>query len=87
MRPHTGASRPFVRFLLEHHADPQIVDKRGRGPLTKAIVMGKEDYALPLLQAQPPDALSPQFPQDNMQAAISKGEASVVDLLFQKACL
>jgi cytohesin len=74
---------PVVRFLLELHADPQIVDKRGRSPLTNAIAMGKEDCALLLLHAQPPEAITPRFLQDNMQAAIPKDERSIIGFLLE----
>jgi ankyrin repeat protein len=74
---------PLVRFLLELHPDLRVVDKRGRGPLTNAILMGKEDCAVLLMQAQPPETMTPRFLQDSMQAAISKDEGDVVGLLLQ----
>ncbi|HKD09391.1 MAG TPA: ankyrin repeat domain-containing protein [Bryobacteraceae bacterium] len=71
---------PVVRFLLELHADLRIVDKRGRSPLTNAILMGKQDCAMLLLEAQPAEAPTTQ----DLQAAISKDEGPVVGALLEK---
>jgi len=70
---------PTVRFLLEFHPDLQLADKRGRSPLANAILMGKEDSALLLLQSQAGEPLTPQF----LYSAIAKDEGSVVALLIQ----
>jgi len=71
---------PIIRYLLQFHPDLGISDKKGHGPLVNAILMGKEDAALVLVEAEPK---SDQFFESAMEAAITRDYSSVVAALLK----
>ncbi len=77
-RGHTAV----IQYLLGLHADLRIPDKRGYTPLQNAIRMGREDAALPLLEAEAKEPPEPQFFETTLDAAIRRDESGVVQALL-----
>jgi len=71
-----------VRYLIQFHPDLATPDKRGYAPLENAIRSGKEESAVLLFEAEPEAR-----PTKYMDAAIRKGESSVVAALLHRGAI
>jgi ankyrin repeat protein len=74
----------IAKFLLEHNANPNVVDKNGQTPLDSAITTDQDEIALMLIQAGADFNVINTNGELPMVLAVRKGSKTILDALISK---